>query len=116
MPAKDEQELRLLARNAVRRQLLPRRAPNHTWGGPGSGAPCAICADTLTPDDRMFELEFTGEGAGQATENYPVHLRCFATWEFEREQVETDPDLRSGSARATLPENERHSNDTGHRK
>jgi hypothetical protein len=91
MRTKAEQELRQKARDAVRRHSLPCRKPDHTWGGPGNGAECAVCGATLNSDDMVFDLEFTGDGVSQAA-NHQLHVRCFAAWEFERDCLRMSPD------------------------
>lgn len=98
----EQQNLRLRAREAINRQLLPDRKPDHTWGGPGSGAPCPICGDTLAADEMVFDLEFSAEAGQRAPTNHQVHVRCFRVWEQELES------LRSGTKRATLPDSERN--------
>ena len=90
----DETVLRRLARDAVHEQRLPPRRPDRMWGGPGNGQRCAICTGVLTPDEMGFDLEFAGNGPGGSPVNYPVHVRCFAAWEFERDSSGT-PGLSS---------------------
>ena len=41
---------------------LPNRRPDRTWGGPGVGAACAVCALPVNPDQMEFEIEFAREG------------------------------------------------------
>jgi hypothetical protein len=115
MATEDEQELRLKARDAIRRHLMPCRRPDHTWGGPGSGGTCNICKKVLSAEDMALDLEFASEQTEPGPVTYQVHARCFAAWEFERQQGPTPTELRFGSARATLPDSERDSNDRGHR-
>lgn len=111
----DEKALRGQAREAIRAGTLPRRRPERMWGGPGGGAPCALCRKPVGSDEIEFELQFTsGEGAGAA--NYHVHLRCLAAWELERHSggsngcplpVESNTGIIAGSDRNAKNDGER---------
>lgn len=79
----DESELRAQAREAMKAGRLPEHPPERMWGGPGSGASCAVCGKTVGKKEVEFELQFTSDG-GPAPVNYHVHARCFAAWELER--------------------------------
>ncbi len=81
----DELALRAKAREVIGAGELPVRPPDRTWGGPGVGAPCAICDVPVTASEMEFEIQFALEGA---LDKYHVHIRCFAAWEFERHRVE----------------------------
>lgn len=117
MQTLDEKSLRLAARDAVRRQALPRRRPDHTYGGPGNGTQCPICGDPLGPGEMAFDLEFGGETDDEPF-NIQMHVRCFAAWELERDSVANAPrasgydvfephSLRSGGDSPTLLDGER---------
>lgn len=82
----DEPILREKAREAIRNGKIPARRPDRTWGGPGVGVPCTICELPVTRDQMEFEIQFERAGAGHALglDNFHVHVRCFAAWEFER--------------------------------
>jgi hypothetical protein len=80
----DESRLRAQARAAVRDGKLPARAPDHTWGGPGIGAPCAVCDVPVAVEEMEFEIDFVLEGGAPGLDKYHVHIRCFAAWELER--------------------------------
>jgi len=80
----DEQPLREKAREAVQNGKLPARRPDRTWGGPGVGAPCAICGLPVTKDEMEFEIQFAHDGTEPGLDKFHVHIRCFAAWEFER--------------------------------
>ena len=77
----DDDGLRQKARAAIQSGKLPTRRPDRTWGGRGSGVPCAICDLALCRDEMELEIEFV------ATGHYPkiihVHTKCFAAWELE---------------------------------
>ena len=62
---------------------LPEHRPERMWGGPSSGASCAICGKAIGAGEVEFELQFASDG-GSGTANYHVHARCFAAWELER--------------------------------
>ena len=81
----DENILRQLARKVIQDGKLPSRRPDRTWGGPGVGAPCAICGVPVARDQMEFEIQFTRDGDNPGLDKFHVHIRCFAAWEFERE-------------------------------
>ena len=80
----DEAILRQHAREALQTGRLPRRQPDRTWGGPGVGAPCAVCNQPVIRDEMEFEIQFEHGGATPGLDKFHVHLRCFAAWEMER--------------------------------
>ena len=83
----DESLLREEAREALRNGKLPRREPVHTWGGPGVGAPCSLCEFPVTKDQLELEIQFARDGDAPGLDNFHVHVRCFAAWEFERKKA-----------------------------
>jgi hypothetical protein len=89
--APDEPILRQKAREAVQQGKLPARRPDRTWGGPGVGAPWAVCEQPVTRDDMEFEIEFARDGNMPGLDKYHVHIRCFAAWEFERKRAGEAP-------------------------
>ena len=82
----DEEILREKARAAVMNGKLPARRPDRTWGGPGVGAVCTVCNEPVTPSQMEFEIQFSRDGDNPGLDKYHVHIRCFAAWEFERDQ------------------------------
>ena len=80
----DEQVLREKARAVVQAGKLPARRPDRTWGGPGVGAPCAVCGVPVGKDQLEFEIQFARDGDNPGLDKYHVHIRCFAVWELER--------------------------------
>ena len=79
----DEQILRAKAREAMRTGRLANVRPERIWGGPGTGASCAVCSETIGRNQSELEIQFeTGRKAEETTHH--VHVRCFAAWEFER--------------------------------
>ena len=54
----DSSTLRQKAREAIQTGRLPKRQPEHVWGGAGAGACCAICVKFTTPSSIEFELDF----------------------------------------------------------
>jgi hypothetical protein len=99
-PASAEGELRQQARTAIRAGMLPRHHHVSTWGGPGSGASCAVCGTPVERDGLGLELEFRDPG-GRLELRY-VHIPCFAAWDLERMHF-----LQDGVDAVTLPERER---------
>ncbi len=99
MPTKDEQDLRARARSAIRTQLLPSRRPDQILDVPGDGAVCVVCGKRLAPEAMAVDLEFAGAGARTPTLNYPLHVRCFAAWEFARADTQNQLSSQPGMAR-----------------
>ena len=79
----DENNLREKARAAVRGGRLPNRGPERMWGGPGTGANCAICDRPVRREEVGYELQFTRDGESSGPANCHVHVLCFAAWELE---------------------------------
>ena len=84
----DEAILREKAKASIRMGNLPRRQPDRTWGGPGVGAECGVCALPVTKDQMEFEIQFIKDGDVPGLDKFHVHVRCFAAWEFERRTAE----------------------------
>lgn len=80
----DESTLRRKAREAIQAGKLPSRRAESTWGGPGVGTHCAICDKPVKRDEVEFELEFARDD-DPGLDTYHLHIRCFAAWEFERQ-------------------------------
>ena len=80
----DEQILRAKARAVIQAGKLPSRRPDRTWGGPGVGAPCAVCDLPVKSSDLEFEIQFVRDGGNPGLDKFHVHIRCFAMWELER--------------------------------
>ena len=80
----EEVILREKAREAIRSGKLPTRKPDRTFGGPGMGKSCAVCGDTIPPEQMEFEIEFHLDGALAGRGSYHQHPWCLAAWEFER--------------------------------
>lgn len=75
------------AREAIRKGKLPSRRPDRMWGGPGVGNDCAICGVPVKPCEVEFEIEFARNGDDTGPHSYSVHIRCYAAWELERENL-----------------------------
>ena len=84
----DESTLREKAREVIQAGKLPDRRPDRTRGGLGAGSDCIICNATLKPHEIEFEIEFVGNGNKAGLDKYHVHLRCFAAWELERDNLD----------------------------
>ena len=83
----DDHHLRETAREVIRAGKLPYRAPNHVWGGPGTGAKCAICGASTMHAEVELELEFTYKDGRPGRDSYFVHQRCYSILERERQNV-----------------------------
>ena len=57
--------LRERARAAMSSGTLPRRAPNRTFGGRGSGETCAICGDRIRLNQVGFEIVFVHDAGSE---------------------------------------------------
>lgn len=66
----DETILRAKARAAVQARKLPARRPDRTWGGPGVGAPYAVCEQPVQRDELEFEIEFEHNGASPGLDKF----------------------------------------------
>ena len=99
----DEAILREQARAAVQHGRLPARSPDRTWGGPGVGANCAVCEQSVTKDEMEFEIEFSRGADFPGLDTFHVHIRCFAAWEFERKWAqETARITQTGAVRCVI--------------
>lgn len=79
--AMEDITLRPLLIAKIRDGRLPRTALPHVWGGPGHGATCSACEDTISK--RQLEIEAVLiEGA-----TFMFHVRCFQLWDEERKAV-----------------------------
>jgi len=85
----DEARLRDQARDVIRSGRLPLRDPDRLFGGPGSGAVCAVCGELTTRNSLELKIRFRGHGA---MDSFHLHPRCFAAWEFERAKITGPPD------------------------
>jgi hypothetical protein len=77
----DQSVLLEKATAAILSGKLPARRPDSTWGGPGTGAPCAVCDLPVTKSELEHEFEMQGtSGVENASLTLHVHIRCFAVW------------------------------------
>ena len=84
----DEPVLREMAREAIRRGRLPSRRPDRTFGGPGTRVVCSVCRELVTADQTEIEIEFRRHGIRPGADRHFLHVRCLATWEFERTKID----------------------------
>jgi len=82
-PSRGGSTLRQKAREALLTGRLPKTKPDSVWGGPGSGATCAVCGARVGGDQLGFELEFARGVNGNEPVTRHVHIPCFGAWEFE---------------------------------
>jgi hypothetical protein len=95
---KDDRAIAKIAREAVRSGKLPSRAPDHTWGGPGSGALCGICGVSIGEEETELEIEFSRDAEGRLLDKHQLHVACFAAWERERRECAADVTLPAPAA------------------
>jgi hypothetical protein len=82
--------LRDKIREAIKTGKLPGQHPVRTWGGRGSGEPCAICGELIRPNESELEVEYGGagnggrNGNGNGHTNLHLHVGCCSAWEAER--------------------------------
>lgn len=86
----DEASLAAKAREAIRSGALPARPANRTFGGPGSGATCAVCGEPVTRNQMELEIEFNRHGTAPGLDRYHLHPKCFSAWELERKKGGAD--------------------------
>lgn len=93
-----------VVRQAIQTGKLPRRRPERTWGGTGSGCPCAVCGRPVTRDEVEIELEFAGGDDGRSEGGLRVHVSCLSAWELELERMAAEgAGERALSSVRTLP-------------
>ena len=83
----DELVLREKAREAIRSRKLPRRKPDRTSGGPGSGKLCSLCGQRVTLEQIEMEIEFNRHAVQPGLDRYYLHVGCLAAWEFQRAKL-----------------------------
>jgi hypothetical protein len=77
----DQSVLHEKAAAAILSGKLPARRPDSTWGGPGTGAPCAVCDLPVAKSELEHEFEMQGTGGVEKPSlTLHVHIRCFAVW------------------------------------
>jgi hypothetical protein len=87
----DEAILRAKAREAVQQGKLPARRADRTWGGPGAGDICSVCAEPIKKDQMEHQIEFARDDDNAGVDKFHVHVRCGAAWEFERKNAGEAP-------------------------
>jgi len=85
MALPDETALRLLATRKIETGALPQAAPDSAFAGKGSGLPCSLCEQPITPDE--YEFEYANGGV----EVPRFHLRCQEIWRLALTEWETPP-------------------------
>jgi hypothetical protein len=70
------------ARERIETGRLPAVSPRRTWGGPGSGAGCALCDLPVTPLEIEFEVEFAPGSVTPRVLHF--HRQCHGVWDAER--------------------------------
>ena len=67
----DEPIARERAHAAIQAGKIPLRSPDRSWGGPGIGAPCAVCDQPIPSENLEFEIEFERLGS---LDTFHVHM------------------------------------------
>ena len=75
---------RRLARLVLESGKMPHREPDRTWGGPGVGALCTLCAQPVPPEQIEYGVQFAHDASTPGLDRFHLHLRCFVVWELER--------------------------------
>jgi hypothetical protein len=92
---RDKTKIHQKAREAIQAGKVPNRCPQRVWGGPGSGACCALCGDSVTQDEFEMELEFARGDGDSGVVEYLFHVSCYTAWDSERRNF-------NGTARGTM--------------
>jgi hypothetical protein len=82
-----ERALREKARQRIQSGMMPLAKPSRTWGGPGAGLTCPVCALPILRDEVEYQVEFVLDEPPRL-EIHHLHLACFAAWELEREALD----------------------------
>ncbi len=97
-----EVSLRHRARESIRTGRLPRRRPQHVWGGSAfGGRRCAVCGDPIQHEEIALEVEFPAETEAASTEAH-LHTRCFLAFELELLRETAPPAAALGERAASL--------------
>jgi hypothetical protein len=83
MALPDETALRLLAKRKIENGALPTAAPESAFAGKGSGLPCSLCEQPITPNE--YELEYADGGRDVPR----FHLRCQEVWRLALAEWQT---------------------------
>jgi len=86
----DEAALAAKARDAIRAGRRPAQPASRTFGGPGTGAICAVCGEPVTRSQMELEIEFNRHGTAPGLDRYHLHTKCFAAWEAECKTTRAD--------------------------
>lgn len=79
-PNLSETEIRSRARQAIDEGRVPVMLVRNVMGGYGSGEPCSVCRETITPTQVEYEVLAEGKRLMQ------FHLICYAEWQLESAQ------------------------------
>ncbi len=80
---RNTEALRNRARERVRQGRLPRSKAARTWGGLGSGLPCALCDAAILSSEPEFELQLDLSDTSQSVR---LHRQCHSIWNEVREE------------------------------
>jgi hypothetical protein len=99
-------ELKAVARQALESGAIPTKASRH-WGGRGSGEPCGLCGQAVSPEGLGLELEFAAAASGEMPRSVYLHVPCHIAWDVERRRLIQNP-LQRLPPDGKIPDRERH--------
>jgi hypothetical protein len=82
---RDMEALRARADERLRQGRLPRMKAVRTWGGLGSGLPCALCDAAILSSEPEFELQLD---LSPSVPTVRLHRQCHSIWNEAREAFE----------------------------
>lgn len=71
-----------LAKCAIDEGRIPAQIPDDMWGGRGTGRPCAVCREPISPEEAELQVHVRPTARGKATV-LSVHGTCGAAWRIE---------------------------------
>ncbi len=89
--ARNMEALRTRARERMRQGKLPHHKAARTWGGLGSGLPCALCDAAILSNEPEFELQLDLSDPSQSVR---FHRLCHSIWNEVREEYSPAHDWR----------------------
>jgi hypothetical protein len=82
-----EEQLHAIARGRIASGRLPCVTHSRTWGGKGTGRPCALCDRLIQPPQIEYEVETTTDGG---TITLFFHRVCQSIWQIECTQAQLE--------------------------
>ena len=82
MTREEALSLRRLAQERIESGQLPCDPAARMWGSRGSGATCALCGQSIGPNEIEYEVEMSVNGV---TDTLQFHRVCHSVWHAECE-------------------------------